>query len=134
MRLLHRVWPFLLSALHMLLCKASASLPACCAAACSIAQPDSFHHLSCADKHKTPPGSRASADGARLRMMEANGNNRPSQRTGAETEECCVCVAVHIRPLIASELAEGCQTCLQGAPSKPEVPPCSLFGCLTREL
>jgi len=38
-------------------------------------------------------------------------------------EDCSVCVAVHIRPLIASELTEGCQTCLSVAPGEPQVCP-----------
>jgi hypothetical protein len=36
-------------------------------------------------------------------------------------EDCSVCVAVHIRPLIASELTEGCQTCLSVATGQPQV-------------
>ena len=51
--------------------------------------------------------------------MEAAHNNRAAQK--AESEECCVCVAVHIRPLIPTELAEGCQACLQPTPGRPEV-------------
>ena len=31
-----------------------------------------------------------------------------------------VCVAVHIRPLVPSELAEGCQPCLAVTPGQPQ--------------
>ena len=31
-----------------------------------------------------------------------------------------VCVAVHIRPLVQSELVEGCQTCLEVTPGQPQ--------------
>ena len=31
-----------------------------------------------------------------------------------------VCVAVHIRPLVQSELAEGCQMCLSVTPGRPQ--------------
>lgn len=36
-------------------------------------------------------------------------------------EDCSVCVAVHIRPLIANEVSEGCQTCLGVAESHKQV-------------
>ena len=60
-----------------------------------------------------PPG--AGLSGA---MEAGNNSTKQGQRPGGED---CVCVAVHIRPLIASELAEGCQTCLQSASGRPEV-------------
>ena len=34
-----------------------------------------------------------------------------------------VCVAVHIRPLVESEHAEGCQTCLSVTPGQPQASP-----------
>ena len=36
-------------------------------------------------------------------------------------EDCSVCVAVHIRPLIAIELADGCQACLSVADGQKQV-------------
>lgn len=36
-------------------------------------------------------------------------------------EECSVCVAVNIRPLIGNELVEGCQECLQVAAEQAQV-------------
>lgn len=36
-------------------------------------------------------------------------------------EECSVCVAVNIRPLIGAELVEGCQECLQVAAEQAQV-------------
>ena len=36
-------------------------------------------------------------------------------------EDCSVCVAVHIRPLIGSEVADGCQTCLSVASGQKQV-------------
>lgn len=38
-------------------------------------------------------------------------------------EECSVCVAVNIRPLIGNELAEGCRECLQVAAKQAQVNP-----------
>ena len=52
----------------------------------------------------------------------------------AEEEECCVCVAVHLRPLIDSELSEGCQECLVvESPDQPVVRcrPAAAFACAT---
>ena len=43
-----------------------------------------------------------------------------SVRTGAD-ETCSVCVAVNIRPLIASELSEGCQKCVSSSTIPPQV-------------
>lgn len=40
-----------------------------------------------------------------------------------EAEECCVCVAVHVRPLIDGELYDGCQNCLTTFPKEPQVLP-----------
>ena len=42
-------------------------------------------------------------------------------RTTADSEECCVCVAVQVRPLIDGELIEGCQNCLTTLPNQPQV-------------
>eukprot|EP00210_Caulerpa_lentillifera_P007067 g6760.t1 len=39
-------------------------------------------------------------------------------------EECSVCVAVNIRPLIGAELVEGCQECLQVASEQAQVTCC----------
>ena len=38
-------------------------------------------------------------------------------------EDCSVRVAVHIRPLIAIEIADGCQTCLTVADGQKQVLP-----------
>lgn len=37
-----------------------------------------------------------------------------------ESNADAVCVAVHIRPLVESELAEGCQPCLTVTPGQPQ--------------
>lgn len=37
-------------------------------------------------------------------------------------EECSVCVAVNIRPLVTNEIVEGCQECLQVAAEQAQVP------------
>ena len=44
------------------------------------------------------------------------------EATMAEEQQAsdAVCVAVHIRPLVQSELAEGCQTCLGVTPGQPQ--------------
>ena len=39
--------------------------------------------------------------------------------------ECAVCVCVHIRPLVAPELLEGCQECLSVTPGQPQARPCT---------
>lgn len=36
-------------------------------------------------------------------------------------EDCCVKVAVHVRPLIGDERAEGCKDCVAVVPGKPQV-------------
>lgn len=41
-------------------------------------------------------------------------------KTSAE-EDCSVCVAVHIRPLIATEVSEGCQACLSVVEGQKQV-------------
>ena len=38
-----------------------------------------------------------------------------------EADECSVCVAVHVRPLIDSELLEGCDALLKTTPQQPQV-------------
>jgi hypothetical protein len=38
-----------------------------------------------------------------------------------ESDECSVCVAVHVRPLIEDEEDAGCRTCLAVAPDEPQV-------------
>ena len=38
----------------------------------------------------------------------------------AESSADAVCVAVHIRPLVAAEMAEGCQPCLTITPGQPQ--------------
>lgn len=37
-------------------------------------------------------------------------------------EDCCVKVAVHIRPLIGDERLQGCKDCVTAIPGKPQVP------------
>lgn len=39
----------------------------------------------------------------------------------AATEDCCVKVAVHIRPLIGDERLQGCKDCVTVVPGKPQV-------------
>lgn len=36
-------------------------------------------------------------------------------------EDCCVKVAVHIRPLIGDEKLQGCKDCVTLVPGKPQV-------------
>lgn len=36
-------------------------------------------------------------------------------------EDCCVKVAVHIRPLIGDERLQGCKDCVSVVPGKPQV-------------
>lgn len=38
----------------------------------------------------------------------------------SESSHDAVCVAVHIRPLVDAELAEGCQPCLTVTPGQPQ--------------
>ncbi len=37
------------------------------------------------------------------------------------TEDCCVKVAVHVRPLIGDERAQGCKDCVTVVSGKPQV-------------
>ena len=37
------------------------------------------------------------------------------------SDNCCVKVAVHIRPLIADERQQGCRECVSVTPGKPQV-------------
>ncbi|KAJ8772897.1 hypothetical protein K2173_028074 [Erythroxylum novogranatense] len=46
--------------------------------------------------------------------LSPNGNN-------GGAEDCCVKVAVHVRPLIADERAQGCKDCVTVIPGKPQV-------------
>jgi hypothetical protein len=50
------------------------------------------------------------------KMTEVERSIVQSQEGGSDA----VCVAVHIRPLVESELAEGCQTCLSVTPGQPQ--------------
>ncbi|KAK6938656.1 Kinesin motor domain, partial [Dillenia turbinata] len=43
------------------------------------------------------------------------------EATAAATEDCCVKVAVHIRPLIGDERLQGCKDCVTVVPGKPQV-------------
>lgn len=52
--------------------------------------------------------------------MEPDESVVETDRAPAE-EDCSVCVAVHIRPLIENEIADGCQPCLSVANSQPQV-------------
>ena len=52
-------------------------------------------------------------------MDERNGPGSVAKQTA--DEDCSVCVAVHIRPLIAVEVADGCQTCLAVADGQKQV-------------
>ena len=54
------------------------------------------------------------------RMAQQVLSSRAHPTTG-DSEECCVCVAVHVRPLIYSELSEGCQACLEVDQERPQV-------------
>ncbi|KAL5777709.1 hypothetical protein ACOSP7_010635 [Xanthoceras sorbifolium] len=40
---------------------------------------------------------------------------------GGGAEDCCVKVAVHVRPLIGDERAQGCKDCVTVVPGKPQV-------------
>lgn len=46
----------------------------------------------------------------------SSGNN------SGEDKDCCVKVAVHIRPLIGDERLQGCKDCVSVVPGKPQVP------------
>ena len=51
-------------------------------------------------------------------MTEAqNATDLPEQNV----DECSVCVAVHVRPLIDSELLDGCDSLLTTTPDQPQV-------------
>lgn len=39
----------------------------------------------------------------------------------ASAEDCCVKVAVHVRPLIGDERAQGCKDCVTVVSGKPQV-------------
>ncbi|KAK6939637.1 Kinesin motor domain [Dillenia turbinata] len=43
------------------------------------------------------------------------------EATAAATEDCCVKVAVHIRPLIGDERLQGCKDCVTVIPGRPQV-------------
>lgn len=47
-------------------------------------------------------------------------SNKHSKQENSEVE-CRVAVAVHVRPLIHSELTDGCQECLLVTPGHPQV-------------
>ncbi|KAF5740657.1 putative Kinesin heavy chain [Tripterygium wilfordii] len=55
--------------------------------------------------------------------MEANGGGGGGGAllVGGNAEDCCVKVAVHIRPLIGDERAQGCKDCVTVVPGKPQV-------------
>ena len=44
----------------------------------------------------------------------------------ANADECSVCVAVHVRPLIDSELLDGCDSLLTTTPNQPQVRSCTV--------
>lgn len=44
------------------------------------------------------------------------------EAAAAANEDCCVKVAVHIRPLIGDERLQGCKDCVAVVPGKPQVP------------
>ncbi|CAI9267078.1 unnamed protein product [Lactuca saligna] len=50
-------------------------------------------------------------------MMEAT----PATTTTAAADDCCVKVAVHIRPLIGDEKLQACKDCVAVVPGKPQV-------------
>uniref|UniRef100_A0A2P2M7H7 Kinesin-like protein n=1 Tax=Rhizophora mucronata TaxID=61149 RepID=A0A2P2M7H7_RHIMU len=45
----------------------------------------------------------------------------PGTNAGAAAEDCCVKVAVHIRPLIGDERSQGCKDCVTVVSGKPQV-------------
>ncbi|CAL1410691.1 unnamed protein product [Linum trigynum] len=56
-------------------------------------------------------------------MMDAPPSPSPVSPPGGGGggEDCCVKVAVHVRPLIADEKAQGCKDCVTVVPGKPQV-------------
>lgn len=56
-----------------------------------------------------------------MEMEERSLPGAPAKQSA--DEDCSVCVAVHIRPLIAIEVADGCQTCLSVADGQKQVLP-----------
>jgi kinesin family protein 4/21/27 len=44
-------------------------------------------------------------------------------------EDCCVKVAVHVRPLIADEKLQGCKDCVTVVAGKPQVQSLSIQQC-----
>ena len=54
-------------------------------------------------------------------MTEALPTAAPAAVPEQEADECSVCVAVHVRPLIDSELQEGCDALLTTTPQQPQV-------------
>ena len=53
--------------------------------------------------------------------MEAPPSPSPASPATNGGEDCCVKVAVHIRPLIADERAQGCKDCVTVVSGKPQV-------------
>lgn len=49
--------------------------------------------------------------------------------TNSSGEDCCVKVAVHIRPLIGDERIQGCKDCVTVQPGKPQVLQCDVGFC-----
>jgi hypothetical protein len=51
-------------------------------------------------------------------------------------EDCCVKVAVHVRPLIGDEKLQGCKDCVAVVPGKPQVKTQFRFppACLLQEI
>lgn len=54
--------------------------------------------------------------------MEAGGGGLVCSSPSGEDKDCCVKVAVHIRPLIGDERLQGCKDCVTVVPGKPQVP------------
>lgn len=52
----------------------------------------------------------------------AAANNNNNNTTTAGMEDCCVKVAVHIRPLVGDEKLQACKDCVTVVPGKPQVP------------
>lgn len=50
-------------------------------------------------------------------------SDSPRQHKGEKgsDQECCVCVAVHVRPLIDREIEQACQECLVVPYGQPQV-------------
>lgn len=53
--------------------------------------------------------------------MEAGGGGVVCSSPSGEDKDCCVKVAVHIRPLIGDERLQGCKDCVTVVPGKPQV-------------